>query len=67
MKHLVTRRRIYFAEVEAADEDEALEKAENSRKKTGRTMTGQMSLASSAIQLVTMRMIVHAATERDMS
>lgn len=28
MKYLVTRRRIYFAEVEAADEDEALEKAE---------------------------------------
>lgn len=28
MKYLVTRRRIYFAEVEAANEDDALEKAE---------------------------------------
>lgn len=28
MKYLVTRRRIHFAEVDAVDEDEALEKAE---------------------------------------
>lgn len=28
MKYLVTRRRIYFSGLEAADEDEALEKAE---------------------------------------